>query len=153
LCSQYVRYASASLARTNLLSTVYQVSISILPLLPDKTIRNDLAFVESMNVNAHCKIINYCIAVVGLGSQRGTTADASSELVGQAEALMVSHGANLVRLCFAAIAGYFIRFDVPNAPPVTVSRQLVRPFSDLLSALVEAYPTQFRDWAYLYYLI
>lgn len=55
LCSQYARYASGPLAKTQLLGDIYILSVSIIPLLPDRSIRVTLSFIESMLliINSH----------------------------------------------------------------------------------------------------
>lgn len=70
-----------------------------------------------------------------------------STLVGQAEALMVTQGSNLTRLCLGAIAG-FLPSNSPSTPPASVPRNSIRSFADLMFTLVDAYPAQFRAWAY-----
>jgi len=145
LCTQYVRYASQPLCNTNLLATLYMVSVTIIPLLPDKGVRFVLDFIGT---------------VVGLGALRGISAAAAPGLVEQAEALMAAQGSFLVRLILAGIGGT-ISTDQASpstaAPPamaaggggpsVAVSRHLLRSFSELLYEFVQNYPNQFREWA------
>jgi hypothetical protein len=108
--------------------------------------------------------------VVGLGSLRGVSAAAAPGLVEQAENIMSTQGPVLVSQILSGIGGSISsapfssqqRQALPTttttttaaassapAPSVTVSRQLLRSFAELLFELVQNYPNQFREWAYL----
>lgn len=154
LCSQYVRYASLPLSKTNLLATVYLVSTTIIPLLQDKGVRSALAFVESKWLfGFDCSTLINHAAVVGLGALRGISAAAAPALVDQAEAIVQANGKTLLSFILQAIGGS-ISAPTQTAPvpapgsSVAVSRNLLRTFSELLYEFVQNYPNQVREWGY-----
>lgn len=98
--------------------------------------------------------------MVGLGAQRGTTADADPGLVAQVSQVLEGQGQGqvqgqgqggerLVRMALSAVAGSLpTRPDDPLSPKTTVSRSSIGSFADLLYTIVDAYPNSFREWAY-----